>query len=347
MKTVTRNTLFSILAASVGLATAALAAQAPGDIERKVRELGIMDNIFEAALQQESNSGFRVNRIGQTQSMYLAGQGMVFNFRLVNFRPVRVAGQPFGQNFQIYMNDDDALEIAAETLERLELSFPDLDFDFDFDYDFDFDFDNDDARQAGQKAAQQAQQAAQQAQRAAQQAQQQAQQQARVYNRFFVGGDFGPEQEAVRGMEETMRETQDEIRDMQREIRRLERQLRDASGSDADTLRQEMDNIEQRMEGLMANLDEQQQAYEAFLADVESKRREQQAALADEAASQIITTLCDYGATLRTLGNDEHVTIILENYSEDLDQVYVFNYSDIRDCRSPDTLKQGAVSYQM
>lgn len=315
--------------AVIGLATA-YAAQDNTDIERKVRELRIMDNIFEAALEEGAERGSRIRRMGPLESMYLADQGMVFRFRMVNFVPGNFMRNGFDSSS--LENLESMLEQTKLSLEKVQSSFPDVEFDFDFDYDFDYD-DNTEfvvrnvQRTRTRGAAPQAPQVPQ------------------VF--FYYGDDRGPERDALRDMEEAMRDTQQEVRDMQRSIRELEREIRNDDDTDIASARQEIEKIETRMDEQMAKLDQQQEAYETFVADLENVRHEQQQGLVDEASSQIISTLCDYGATLRSLDNDEHVTVILEEAMEDTDQVYVFSMGEISDCRDADSLKANAISYLM
>lgn len=309
--------------AVIGLATA-YAAQDNSDIDRKVRELRIMDNIFEAALEEGSERSSRMRRMGPLESMYLADQGMVFRFRMVNFGPGNFSRRGYNTLSLDYI--ESMLERTKASLERVQSSFPDLDFDFDYDFDFDNDNNREFFIRRGAAPATPASPAA---------------------SVFFFTDDRGPEREAMRDMEESMRDTQEEVRDMQRSIRDLERQIRNDDDTDVAAARQEIEQIETRMDEEMAQLDEQQQAYETFLADLENVRREQQQGLVDEASGQIISTLCDYGATLRSLENNEHVTVILEDAMEDTDQVYVFSMGDISDCRDADGLKSKSVAYQM
>lgn len=323
MNNVWLKTGLATLGAAVTLASVSGIAQDNDALDRKLRELNIMNNIFEAAMDEEGGNGrFTIRRVGRSESMYLAGQGMVFSFRVLQNRAVRMQGGGFGQ---IYMDDmQEALERTRENLERVRLSFPDMDFDFDFDANFDFEDNGGFFVRSGQSMPQ-APQAPQ----------------------VFVFGGSGPEREAAREMEEAMRETQEEIRDQQREIRSLERELRNAEAANRDSLQARIDSNEAAVDAEMARLEEQRSAYEVFLNDLQMARQEQQVTMANEAADRLISTLCDYGGTLRSLDNAEHVTLILEDVVDDKDQVYVFNYSDVNDCRSADALKQNAVSYML
>lgn len=339
MKQILLKTGLSCLGVTVSLVSMMGLAQDDPDMDRQMRELNIMDNIFQAAMEEEDRSGNGIRRIGRPDSMYLAGQGMVFSFRLLNVRPVRMQGQGFDAGWMDAMND--MLATTRESLARVQANFPNLDFDFDddFDVDIDIDIDENGARRSfrgGNQAAPQAPQAPR-APTA----------QAMYLTRFFLGGDPGPEREAMREMEEAMRDTQEDIRDRQRDIRSMERDLRNADEAERDAIQARIDSLEADIDGQMDSLDEQRQAYEAFVADLQEARRSQQMAVAEEAADQIIATLCDYGPTLRSLADDEHVTIILEDVVDGADQVYVFAAGDISDCRPADDLKSKAVAYRM
>lgn len=315
----------------IGLLSVAGIAQDNGDIERKLRELNIMDNIFQAAMEQDvADRQYNFRRLGRPDSMYLAGQGMVFTFQMSHNRGFGIQGIGFGEEWVETL--EETLSRTRESLELVRQSFPDMDIDFDPDVSVNFDYEDDDKAyfiRAGQAAAQMPQ----------------APRMPRAPQVFFFNGG-GPEWEAAQEMEEAMRETQEEIRDMQRDIRDLQRELRD-DDADINALEANIVSIEDEMEAQMAQLNEQREAYETFQRDMYTARQEQRLAVADEVSSQLISTLCDYGGTLRTLGTNEHVTLILEEVTEDNDQVFVFDYSDINDCDSAEELKQNAVSYMI
>jgi len=309
----------------IGLLSVAGIAQDNGDIERKLRELNIMDNIFEAAMEQDvADRQYNFRRLGRPDSMYLAGQGMVFTFQMTHNRGFGIQGFGFGE--ELVETLEDTLSITRESLELVRQSFPDMDIDFEPDVSVNFDYEDDDNAFfiRSSRGIPQAPQAPS------------------VF--FFSGG--GPEWEAAQEMEEAMRDTQEEIRDMQREIRELQRELRD-DDADINAIEASIVSIEDKMEAEMAQLNEQREAYETFQRDMYSARQEQRLAVADEVSTQLISTLCDYGGTLRTLGTNEHVTLILKEITEDNDQVFVFDYSDINDCDSVEELKQNAVSYMV
>jgi len=64
-------------------------------------------------------------------------------------------------------------------------------------------------------------------------------------------------------------------------------------------------------------------------------------------SGKVVQALCDYGATLKSLKNDEHITLIFENFNNDQDQINVFSYKDVAECTSNEKLQQSAVSYLM
>jgi hypothetical protein len=59
----------------------------------------------------------------------------------------------------------------------------------------------------------------------------------------------------------------------------------------------------------------------------------------------IFEALCSYGSTLRSLAGGEHITIVLRNYADNQTQINVFDYADVANCSSADSLRAAATSY--
>ena len=87
--------------------------------------------------------------------------------------------------------------------------------------------------------------------------------------------------------------------------------------------------------------------YKKSMLEYRKKRDQKNTQNAKTKSDTIVSTLCDYGATLRSLKNDEHITLIFENYTDNKDQVYVFDYDEVRSCDSGEKLLKTAVSYQL
>lgn len=116
-----------IAAASLAGTTALVRAQQNPVPEAALREVGIMRNIFAAAVNDDGRrDGFRV---GPPEALYLAGQGMVFTFHL--------------NGSGVYVGPGFDLNQISNALQAIQAA-PPFNGSNDFDYDFDFDFDFDD-----------------------------------------------------------------------------------------------------------------------------------------------------------------------------------------------------------
>jgi hypothetical protein len=155
-------------------------------------------------------------------------------------------------------------------------------------------------------------------------------------------GAYGERLEAMELLKEQNNIQREEVRELQREIRDLERN-RDRINAKKD----EHNRLKQELEKKVDILKEKMDRYKKSMADYRKKRDEKYTQNAKTKSDTIVTTLCDYGATLRSLKNDEHITLIFENYSNNKDQVYVFNYDDVRSCDSAARLLKTAISYQL
>jgi hypothetical protein len=290
MKHLKTTRLAVLTLAMAGLSAGAVVQAQQGASEDALRELGIMRNIFAAAMNDNGQGkGYRRFNMGPPEALYLAGQGMVFTFHLNGS-----GGVVFNGN-QIVVPPMPAAPVYI-----------DGDFDYDFDFDFDFDYD------------------------------------------FGDGGDYTAIreqqreiQEQLRTMNEEVRDGQQELRQMQREIRELQREERNDDVDNADKI----SDVEARMEALITEM----QAHATSMQELQQKyQTEQQAtfeAARTEQTATIFSTLCDYGNTLRSLSSGEHVNIVLRNYADNQTQVTVFDYADLANCSSADTLRQAGTTY--
>lgn len=168
---------------------------------------------------------------------------------------------------------------------------------------------------------------------------------------FFIGdrnfAGFSEEQlEEMEIMSEEMEERQDNIRDLQRDLRDLQREARN-NDEDDEQLEAEIAALEAQLDTEREQLETQSDQYRLFIDEFRQARQEELTARNQVAVNEIMNTLCDYGATLRSLDDDEHVTIILENFNDNLDQLYVFDFADVAACSSGENLLQSALSYQL
>jgi len=148
--------------------------------------------------------------------------------------------------------------------------------------------------------------------------------------------------EAMEELKERNRGYRDEVRDLQRSIRDIERRTRHDQ-DDAKKLAESKKKLEEKL----AELSEKMKTYEKSMQEYREKQKEKYRINNQNKSDAIISTLCDYGATLRSLKNGEHITLIFKNYHEGKNQVHVFNYNDVKDCSSKDKLLKKATSYQL
>ncbi|MES2605678.1 MAG: hypothetical protein V4603_12130 [Pseudomonadota bacterium] len=286
MKTFIRNSirktaLLAGVAAGCVLLSAAVPAQQQASQEQALRELNIMRNIFDAAMEENEN---RQLRIGGPDALYLAGQGMVFTFNLPN------------GNF--YISGPDVRVFAGG----------------DFDFDFDFDYDDDDIEISTNSNSTEAKNL--------------------TYMREV--------QQKMQEAQEQMQNKQEEMRDAQREIRDLQRAQRKEGATvdeaELDRLSKQLETLSKEMQTIGNSFNEQQQSFRKEQAAVAETLHAQQATL-------IFSTLCNYGSTLKSLANGEHVNLVMQNYGNGESKIYVIDYANLANCTSGEQLLQGAASY--
>ena len=148
--------------------------------------------------------------------------------------------------------------------------------------------------------------------------------------------------EAMQMLGEKNRDHREKIRDLQRSIRDVERQARDDKDN-SKNIRKSKAELEKKV----AELSEKMKVYEKSMHEYREKRAEKYRVNNKKKSDAIVGTLCDYGATLRSLKNGEHITLIFENFENGKDQIHVFDYEDVQDCSSKDKLLKKASSYQL
>ncbi|MGX5174744.1 hypothetical protein ACUR5C_12050 [Aliikangiella sp. IMCC44653] len=152
---------------------------------------------------------------------------------------------------------------------------------------------------------------------------------------------YSERMEALERQREKNREQREEVRELQREIRALERtREREKDKSSIDKAKVK---LEEKMAQLNAQLDEYKKSMQEYRAMRDKKYTESTQLKTDI----IFSTLCDYGATLRSLDDSEYVTIIFNNYVKNQDKVFVFSAENVKDCRDKDKLVKTALSYTL
>lgn len=155
----------------------------------------------------------------------------------------------------------------------------------------------------------------------------------------------------VRKTDEKLREFRSDRREIEWEIRELERRNRDLEfelrSADAERKRQiesEMKEIKSTMDSLQTREKELQdyakELAEEKKAELEKQREMQQQAYKTFLAnfeSSVGDTLCSFGAGLRELPDDEHISFILKNFGKGddgkaQDRVYIFSKKSVKSC---------------
>lgn len=146
--------------------------------------------------------------------------------------------------------------------------------------------------------------------------------------------------EKLEEMRQKNHEQRDEVRQLQREIRTIERQQANENKESNNKLKKELNA---KITVLNKKIAEYKKSMDEYR-KVRDQKNEQHKL---KKSQTIITTLCDYGSTLRSLKSDEYFTLIFKNYEKKNDQVYVFKAKDVKNCDSNKELLKKAISYQL
>lgn len=152
--------------------------------------------------------------------------------------------------------------------------------------------------------------------------------------------------EQTEQLQEQMRDLRDQSRELERDLREIEREKRDieftrkVGKQDAEQQKQ-LNELTSKETGIRQQLAQLQQQSATFTKEMQAKQAEQQKLAAEKTASLISSisrnfaaTLCDYGASLRELNNDEFVSLQLttDHGRDSKDLYWVFKKSDIQQC---------------
>ncbi|WP_124748983.1 hypothetical protein [Alteromonas facilis] len=158
-------------------------------------------------------------------------------------------------------------------------------------------------------------------------------------------------EDAFRANNEQMRDVRDNVRDLEWETRELERRQRDLNFELRTAVNERKAEVEEELKQIRkeaAKLEEKKQELNKYAETIEAEQKEQveKQRLAKEQANKaflssfedmIGDTLCRFGAGLRALPKDEHISFVLKEFDTDerrkaQDRVYVFAQSQIRAC---------------
>jgi len=151
-----------------------------------------------------------------------------------------------------------------------------------------------------------------------------------------------------------LRSLRREMRQLRDELRQQEIELIRAEGTDKEDLEESIGKLQGEMEDLEGKGD----ALNDEL-DQERKRREQAREESIEVAKQarekqnmmlehlVLSTMCDYGATLKNLPSNERVTLLFERegkrWTNNKTKMYVLGKEDLMECQSDDLDTDGLI----
>lgn len=185
--------------------------------------------------------------------------------------------------------------------------------DRNFDFNFDFDFSELDAQAAAEEAQEISKQAI----------------------------------ESVRELAERMRDLAENERDIEHDIRSLEREKRDLEferrNAEKDTLTElekRKNELEQQVKALEKQKDQLKDEQHNLKTQTQKNKQQQQQQWAEQRTKSLqliqqtlVTTLCDYGAGLKSLPDNERVNFALSRAGEEnQDLILVFEKKDIQSC---------------
>lgn len=145
---------------------------------------------------------------------------------------------------------------------------------------------------------------------------------------------------------EKLRDLREERRDLERDLRDYEREKRDIEFSakvgkltteqqnKLKEISQKSDQLKSQLAQLQKSLAEQEQEYNKKRAEQQKLAAQRQAELVTKVAQVFSSTLCDYGASLRELKEQEFVSFQLSLSGRDnaKDHYWVVKKSDINQC---------------
>ncbi|MDQ7048630.1 MAG: hypothetical protein Q9M92_03490 [Enterobacterales bacterium] len=155
-------------------------------------------------------------------------------------------------------------------------------------------------------------------------------------------GAYELEQEAMQALRDAQRQKREEIRELQRSVRELERQAR-REKDDSKKVRKNKQALEKKMAALANKM-------ETYKKKIDQYTQKKQTAIKksnQHKSDLILTTLCDYGRTMRSLKKNEHITLVFKNFENNLDLIQVFSIQDIKNCTSQSKLAKKAIRYTL
>ena len=163
--------------------------------------------------------------------------------------------------------------------------------------------------------------------------------------------DDGDLADHTRELREEMREFRADQREFAREMREIEIESIHAEEDELADLEAREGEVKQKLAEMEKKQLESQKKFESY-ADKRIKDRESKRAQRAEVQEQqfkkmetiVLNTFCDYGSTIRSLPDNERVSVVVNNGDES--NVYVFKQSQLASCDSSKTdVRKNALSY--
>lgn len=154
-------------------------------------------------------------------------------------------------------------------------------------------------------------------------------------------------------------ETRRGLRELNRERREIEYRRREheielihADEDERKDLEKRIQVLEEEITALESRQVKLSKTYEAEKKVREAARQAKRQKAKNEADAQlaliegiVLRSLCDYGATLKNIPDDEHVSVVFEQKNDARQRIVVMEIDDISSCKDAKDLKSDATSY--
>lgn len=140
---------------------------------------------------------------------------------------------------------------------------------------------------------------------------------------------------------------QQAVQSQQSEVLALNGSLTEAMANIDQADPQRLEQLQERLRDARGVLAEQHSRLRETISRRQQEVAAEQKAHAEAMAGALVMTLCDYGPTLRAMGNDEFVSLVLKNFDGESSRVLLFEARDVKNCRDADSLMGKASLYDM
>lgn len=303
------TTIATLLGTIIGSATLSSVANAQ-DLPELDRQLTIMSSVIQTALKQDTRK--EKVRLNGIESTYLAKQGVVFTIRTGG------AGRIFDFDFGEFLGNIPGVTQAPQAPHPPSVTVVTDDMHADSEHEYEVVFDSVDWEGTANQVIR------------------------RVEHIIREADD------RLREFRSDHREVEWEMRELERRNHDLEFELRTADKERQKEVEKEMKELNKELERLQAKeqlLAKESKALAAEKqAELEKQKQAQEASyksfLSNFEAS-IGDTLCSFGAGLRELPDNEHITFVLDGFARNeegkpADRVYIFSKKDVKRCVTDD-----------